>query len=56
MTSISRRIALRGAVALGFGASAVARAETVNLPFGNGERLLVRHPQKCRSCGTSSAP
>src|SRR5690348_5595189 len=46
MAVISRRAALRGAAALGLGASAAARAETVTLAFGNGERPLVRYPQK----------
>ena len=43
---IGRRGALRAGAALGFGAAAMARAETVTLPIGNGERPLVRYPQK----------
>jgi len=46
MVIISRRGALRVGAALGLGAAAGARAETVTLPFGNGERPLVRYPQK----------
>ncbi|RYJ01387.1 MAG: oxidase, partial [Acetobacteraceae bacterium] len=42
----SRRGALRAGIALGLGSAALARAETVTLPFGNGERPLVPYPQK----------
>src|SRR6478672_3893148 len=46
MTMIGRRGALRAGAALGLGVAELARAETVTLPFGNGERPLVRYPQK----------
>ena len=46
MTMIGRRGALRAGAALGLGIAELARAETVTLPFGNGERPLVRYPQK----------
>ena len=44
MVQISRRIALRGAAALGLIGS--ARAETITLPFENGKRPVVQYPQK----------
>src|SRR3954462_13871865 len=46
MVRISRRAAAWRAAALGFGAPALAWAQSVTLPFGNGERPLVRYPQK----------
>ncbi|MDN3565146.1 molybdopterin-dependent oxidoreductase, partial [Paeniroseomonas aquatica] len=46
MAMIGRRGALRAGAVLGFGAAAIARAETVTLPFGNGERPLVAYSQK----------
>lgn len=46
MTMIGRRGALRAGAAFGIGAAGLARAETVTLPFGNGERPLVAYPQK----------
>ncbi len=41
----TRRLLVQGAIALGLSTPAAA-AETVALPFGNGERPLVRYPQK----------
>src|SRR4051794_20706160 len=46
MFMIGRRGALQAGAVLGLSATAMARAETVKLPFGNGERPLVRYPQK----------
>jgi sulfite dehydrogenase (cytochrome) subunit A len=43
--STTRRLLVQGAIALGF-ASPAAAAETVAMSFGNGERPLVRYPQK----------
>jgi DMSO/TMAO reductase YedYZ molybdopterin-dependent catalytic subunit len=40
----TRRLLVQGAVALGL--AGPAAAQTVALPFGNGERPLVRYPQK----------
>ncbi len=56
MSLFSRRTALRGAAALGLAAPAMARAETVTLPFGNGERLLVAYPQKRPMIRLTSRP
>jgi sulfite dehydrogenase len=41
----TRRLLVQGAIALGL-ASRAAAAETVAMPFANGERPLVRYPQK----------
>ena len=46
MVSISRRAALWSTAAIGATAPALARAQSVTLPFGNGERPLVAYPQK----------
>lgn len=46
MNSFTRRGALRTGTALGLSAVSAVQAETVTLPFGNGERPLVRYPQK----------
>lgn len=46
MIRISRRTAVQGATALSFAVPALAWAQSVTLPFGNGERPLVRYPQK----------
>ena len=49
MTAISRRSVGLGMAAVamsGLYHSGKARAETITLPFGNGERPLVKYPQK----------
>jgi sulfite dehydrogenase len=49
MTGISRRSAGLGMAAVAISSLydvARAHAETITLPFGNGERPLVRYPQK----------
>jgi sulfite dehydrogenase len=46
MVSISRRAALWSTATIGVTAPALARAQSVTLPFGNGERPLVAYPQK----------
>lgn len=56
MTMIGRRGALGAGVALGVGAARLARAETVTLPFGNGERPMVRYPQKRPMIRLTSRP
>lgn len=43
---MSRRGALRAGAVLGLGIATAGQAETVTLPFGNGERPLVTYPQK----------
>jgi DMSO/TMAO reductase YedYZ molybdopterin-dependent catalytic subunit len=56
---LDRRALIRGAAwaaaAAGLGPVA-ALAETVTLPFGNGERPLVKYPQKRRLIGLTSRP
>jgi DMSO/TMAO reductase YedYZ molybdopterin-dependent catalytic subunit len=56
---LDRRALIRGAAwaaaAAGLGPVAVL-AETVTLPFGNGERPLVKYPQKRRLIGLTSRP
>ena len=46
MSLLGRRSALKIGAALGMGAAGTAWAETVTLPFDNGERPLVTYPQK----------
>ena len=49
MTGISRRSAGLGMAAIAISSlydGARAQVESITLPFGNGERLLVRYPQK----------
>jgi sulfite dehydrogenase (cytochrome) subunit A len=44
------------ALATGFGSSRVSALETVTLPIGNGERPLVKYPQKRPMIGLTSRP
>ena len=44
------------ALATGFGSPKVLAAETVTLPIGNGERPLVKYPQKRPMIGVTSRP
>jgi sulfite dehydrogenase (cytochrome) subunit A len=44
------------ALATGFGSSRVLALETVTLPIGNGERPLVKYPQKRPMIGLTSRP
>jgi sulfite dehydrogenase len=54
---IDRRTVLKGASALAAGmAPLAALAETVTLPIGNGERPLVKYPQKRPMIGLTSRP
>src|SRR5215471_8152286 len=59
---ITRRNVLRGASALlttgAFGASSARSfaADTITLPFENGERTLVKYPQKRPMIGLTSRP
>ncbi len=46
MTMFNRRHALHLAAGLGLAGVATARAQTITLPFANGERPLVQYPQK----------
>ena len=54
---LNRRTVLKGSSALAAGLSPLsALAETVTLPFGNGERPLVKYPQKRPMIGLTSRP
>ena len=44
------------AFAAGFGATKALAADTVTLPFANGERPLVKYPQKRPMIGLTSRP
>src|SRR6476620_12480558 len=44
------------AFAAGFGATKALAADTVSLPFANGERPLVKYPQKRPMIGLTSRP
>src|SRR5260370_23762025 len=44
------------ALATGFGSSRVCALDTVTLPFDNGERPLVKYPQKLAMMGQTSRP
>src|SRR3712207_8226907 len=46
MPRISRRVAVWGVATLSLATPALVRAQSVTLPFGNGDRPLVRYPQK----------
>src|SRR3954447_4244661 len=54
---LNRRTVLKGSSALAAGlAPLAALAETVTLPIGNGERPLVKYPQKRPMIGVTSRP
>ena len=54
---LNRRTVLKGSSALMAGLAPLkALAETVTLPFGNGERPLVKYPQKRPMIGLTSRP
>ncbi|MFZ1426312.1 MAG: molybdopterin-dependent oxidoreductase [Geminicoccaceae bacterium] len=56
MVGFDRRAALGIAAGGMLGAIRPLRAETVTLPFGNGERPLVTYPEKRRLIGLTSRP
>ena len=57
---LDRREMMKGAamtaLATGFGSSKVFATQTVTLPIGNGERPLVKYPQKRPMIGVTSRP
>ena len=54
---IDRRTLIKGAGALAASASPLqALAQTITMPFGNGERPLVKYPQKRPMIGVTSRP
>ena len=57
---LDRREMMKGAamtaLATGFGSSKVLAKQTVTLPIGNGERPLVKYPQKRPMIGVTSRP
>jgi sulfite dehydrogenase (cytochrome) subunit A len=50
------KTAAMAALATGFGSSKVLAEQTVTLPIGNGERPLVKYPQKRPMIGVTSRP